>query len=79
MENQMDIPVALYEDEVVSFLADRYHCTPNEVVQCFLAQEGRIEKADEKLSSFILEENEMEIMRGLCSISGLCSGKSFGL
>ena len=60
----MHIPTALYEDEVVSFLADRYHSTPNEIVRYFLAQDGRIE-ADGKPTSFTLEENEMEIMRGL--------------
>ena len=36
----MHIPTELYEDEVVSFLADRYHSTPDEIVQCFLAQDG---------------------------------------
>lgn len=40
MERQMHIPTELYEDEVVSFLADRYHSTPDEIVQCFLAQDG---------------------------------------
>ena len=61
----MNIPTALYEDEVVSFLADRYHSTPQEIVLCFLAQDGRLEGEDKKPTSFTLEENEMEIMRGL--------------
>ncbi len=61
----MNIPTELYEDEVVGFLADRYHSTPQEIVQCFLAQDGRIEEAGRKVISFTLENNEMEIMRGL--------------
>ena len=65
MKRQLNIPTALYEDEVVSFLADRYHSTPQEIVLCFLAQDDRIEEADGKPTSFTLEENEMEIMRGL--------------
>ena len=65
MERQIDIPTALYEDEVVGFLADRYHSTPDEIVQCFLAQDGKMKEADRKPVSFTLEENEMEIMRGL--------------
>lgn len=64
MERQLDIPTELYEDEVVSFLADRYHSTPDEIVRCFLAQDGRIQDG-RKTSCFVLEENEMEIMRGL--------------
>ncbi len=55
----------MYEDEVIGFLADRYHSTPDEIVQCFLVQDGRIEEADRKPASFTLEDNEMEIMRGL--------------
>lgn len=31
----MDIPAELYEDEVVCFIADRYHTTSQKVVQCF--------------------------------------------
>ena len=65
MERQIDIPTALYEDEVVGFLADRYHSTPDEIVQCFHAQDGKMKEADRKPVSFTLEENEMEIMRGL--------------
>ena len=65
MENHKGIPVELYEDEVIGFLADRYHSTPDEIVQCFLVQDGRIEEADRKPASFTLEDNEMEIMRGL--------------
>lgn len=65
MENQMSIPAELYDDEVICFLADRYRSTPNEIVQCFLVQDGRVDDTNRKLASFTLEENEMEIMRGL--------------
>ncbi|HIZ33932.1 MAG TPA: hypothetical protein H9814_10435 [Candidatus Bacteroides merdigallinarum] len=65
MKKQTHIPTELYEDEVVCFLADRYHSTPNEIVECFLAQDGRMEEADRRPTAFTLEENEMEIMRGL--------------
>lgn len=65
MENQMRIPAELYDDEVISFLADRYHSTPDEIVQCFLVQDGRTGETDRNPASFTLEDNEMEIMRGL--------------
>lgn len=71
MERQLDIPTELYEDEVVSFLADRYHSTPDEIVRCFLAQDGR------KTSGFVLEENEMEIMRGLAK--GVLCGRKYDI
>ncbi len=65
MERLTDIPTELYEDEVVGFLAYRYHSTPNEIVRHFLVQDGKMEETDRMLVSFTLEENEMEIMRGL--------------
>ncbi len=65
MERLTDIPTELYEDEVVGFLADRYHSTPNEIVRHFLVQDGKMEETGRMLVSFTLEENEMEIMRGL--------------
>ena len=65
MERLTDIPTELYEDEVIGFLADRYHSTPNEIVRHFLVQDGKMEETGRMLVSFTLEENEMEIMRGL--------------
>lgn len=67
----MDIPVTLYDDEAVCFIADRYHTTPQEVVQRFLAQDGMIPDPEEKLFTFRLEKNEMEILRGLSCSSHL--------
>lgn len=40
MNKRIDIPAALYDDEVVCFIADRYHTTPQKVIQCFLVQEA---------------------------------------
>lgn len=65
MNRLPDIPTNIYEDEIIDFLAGRYHCTPKEIMQCFLAQNGMTQNTDEKTNSFILEENEMEILRGL--------------
>ena len=70
MNRLPDIPTNIYEDEIIDFLAERYHCTPKEIIQSFLAQNGMAQNGmaqntDEKTNSFILEENEMEILRGL--------------
>lgn len=66
MNRLPDIPTDVYEDEIIDFLAERYHCTPKEIIQCFLSGcNGMTQNTDEKTNSFILEENEMEILRGL--------------
>ena len=61
MNKQIDIPAALYDDEVICFIADRYH----KVVQCFLAQDSLVSEPEEDPIAFRLENNEMEILRGL--------------
>lgn len=61
----MDIPEALYEDEAVCFISDRYHTTPRQVVQCFLRQNEMVPDRDEPYITLHLENNEMEILRGL--------------
>lgn len=89
MNELLDIPAELYEDEVVRFFADRYHTSAENVVRCFLVQDGicpeqenepfcqaegnracsncRGEKWKNEIQpmTFRLEDNEMEIMRGL--------------
>ena len=40
MNEQIDIPAKLYEDEVVRYFADRYHTSTENVVRCFLVQDG---------------------------------------
>lgn len=65
MNTQINISTELYEDEIVRFIADRYHTSPQEVIKRFLEQEGII--LEEKRETIIprLEDNEMEILRGL--------------
>lgn len=70
MDKPMDIPADLYEDEVVCFMADRYHTTTERVVQCFLVQEGEIIAHEKESFPFQLTDNEMEILRGLMSRCG---------
>lgn len=65
MNNRIDIPTELYKDEVLLFLADRYHTTSHNVVQCFLFQEGITAQTDGTEADIDLEDNEMEILRGL--------------
>lgn len=65
MDKQIDIFAELCEDEVVRYLADRYHTTPMKVLQSFLAQDKRASESEECPAEFSLEDNEMEILRGL--------------
>jgi len=70
MNGQINIPDKLYEDEVVCYLASRYHTTAKKIVQCFLVQEDFIHNPEEDSGLFRLEDNEMEIMRGLTTHEG---------
>lgn len=65
MNERIDIPVELYEEEVVRFFADRYHTSAENVVRCFLVQDGIYTEQKNAPIDFRLEDNEMEIMRGL--------------
>ncbi len=65
MNERMDIPAELYEDDVVRFFADRYHTSAENVVRCFLVQDGICPEQENESMTFRLEDNEMEIMRGL--------------
>lgn len=56
------IPIELYEDDAVCYIANRYHVTTQEAVRGFLVQ-SRIVSG--KMSDFHLEDNEIEIMKGL--------------
>lgn len=51
----------LYEDEAVRFIADRHHATAQAIVRHFLARNGLLDVPSE----VPLEDNEMEILRGL--------------
>lgn len=65
MNELIDIPTELYEDEVVCFFADRYHTSAENVVRNFLMQDRICPKQENAPITFRLEDNEMEIMRGL--------------
>ena len=65
MNELIDIPTALYNDEAVCFIADRYHTTPQKVMRCFLVQAGLVPDTEEEAIAFHLENNEIEILRGL--------------
>ena len=65
MNERIDIPAELYEDEVVCYFADRYHTSTENVVRCFLVQDGICSEQENESITFRLEDNEMEIMRGL--------------
>lgn len=65
MNERMDIPAELYEDEVVRFFAGRYHTSAEKVVRRFLVQEGICTEQKNEPTTFRLEDNEMEILRGL--------------
>lgn len=70
MDKPIDIPANLYEDEVVCFMADRYHTTTERVMQCFLVQEAEAPAPEKESFPFRLTDNEMEILRELLSRSG---------
>lgn len=65
MNMPIDIPHELYEDEIVTFLADRYRTSADNIVDWFLVQDGLIDDPDSKIRLLRLEENEMEMLRGL--------------
>lgn len=65
MNRRINISDELYENEVVCYLAHRYHTTPKKIVQCFLVQDYFIPAPEDDSAIFHLEDNEMEIMRGL--------------
>lgn len=65
MIEPMDMPEGLYDDDVVCFLAERYNVSTRDVIRRFLVQERGEASPDGSVAEFILEDNEMEILRGL--------------
>ena len=65
MNEQIDIPAKLYEDEVVRYFADRYHTSTENVVRCFLVQDGICPEQENESITLRQQENEMENMRGM--------------
>lgn len=64
MESKVVLPENICDDEVMDYLAQRYHTTPSRVVARFLEQEGII-NTDERQPEFRLTPNEMEIFRDM--------------
>lgn len=65
MNTPINISTELYEDEIVRFIADRYHTSPREVIKRFLEQERLSPRGKGKSIIPQLKDNEMEILRGL--------------
>lgn len=65
MNMQDDILRGLRNDEIVSFLAVRYRTSADNIVMWFLVQDGLVDDLDTKNGLLRLEENEMEMLRGL--------------
>ncbi len=63
MNNRADIPEKLYNEEIVRFLAERYHTTPREVLQCFHEQNDIAYKMT--AGTFRLEDNEMAMLHDM--------------
>lgn len=66
MESKVVLSENICEDEVVDYLAQRYHTTPSRVITRFLEQDGIISTTlNEEQHEFRLTLNEMEIFRDL--------------
>ena len=65
MDEKVNIPEELYEDEIVGFLADRYHTSPRNIIMQFLWQDREADVPRDSAAGRCLENNEMEILRGL--------------
>ncbi len=63
MNSRADIPEKIYNDEIVRFLADRYHTTPREMLQCFHEQNDPASQMP--AGTFRLEDNEMAMLYGM--------------
>lgn len=65
MNRQVNILPELREDEIVRFIAERYHISPRDVIKRFLEQERTIPGKGDKTTTTRLKDNEMEILRDL--------------
>ena len=52
-------------NERIDIPAELYHTSTENVVRCFLVQDGICPEQENEPITFRLEDNEMEIMRGL--------------
>ncbi len=66
MEIFRTIPDELYSDDAACFIASRNNVTVQDVMRCFLVQSGIVPTSGgDTPAVFRLENNEMEIIRGL--------------
>lgn len=67
MNDDMKFSEELYRDEAVCFIAGRYRISPCEVVRLFQEQNniGTQTEVKAEKPNVRLEDNEMEILRGL--------------
>lgn len=63
MNQRTDISEEICSDEIVRFLADRYHTNPRKVLERFLEQNNP--GFEMVAGAFRLEENEMAILRDM--------------
>lgn len=70
MNDDMEFHERLYRDEAVCFIAGRYHVLPCEVIRLFQEQTGIGIQTEDKTENpeMRLEDNEIEILRGLFCI-----------
>lgn len=62
MESKVVLPENICDDEVVDYLAQRYHTTPRRIIVRYLEQNGIITTIpNEEQPEFWLTLNEMEI------------------
>ncbi len=65
MSSLTGVCAELSEDEVICFLAERYHTTPCKIVKYFLAHEEMASDCGNITAEFTLDDNEIELMRDL--------------
>lgn len=66
MGSKVILPEKICEDEVIDYLAQRYHASPVQIITSFFEQEGIIHTAENKAHiKFKLMPNEMEILRDM--------------
>lgn len=70
MNDDMEFPEGLYRDEAVCFIAGRYRVSPREVMRLFQEQNniGTQTEVKAEKPNARLEDNEMEILRGLACL-----------
>lgn len=77
MKRETNIPTELYEDDAVCFIASRYHVSTQETVRSFLVQSGIIpDTRNNETSDLHLEDNEIEILKGLMDAYSLTKVKN---